>query len=744
MSASIASSPARKEFVLSEDYISIFDALTFEDLTDAFVEYRALLQNKFDFESFKTLNSKLDEIEKKFTEKELQIIASREAANKLRLQLYDLELQFYENPDGLRVIDKSYAQQVSKKNTEVTPPSTSLAAASPVAPVAAIAQPLNNMNQLYLQQMQFWQQLYQTSYGMTPEQAAMMVQQQMFQYQQQLQSQIINANLAQAAATASVPTTPTTQTASTAVSATPTTNGTPTTVDSLSNSVEKVSLKSSPTAASAVPTTPKGTPTGPATTVASATIPTAPATSIPSAPATAYKPQISAPSKPRAMSNIGNPRPVEIRQNPKHHSREKPPGVLITRIKDHKGVYTSKLVDKLVLKINSAKHFSFVSSGSVTKKGNIRLNFAPGVLFEDLESAKVIPGGLELIDCPDWYFLSIHGIPENQATGKFYTSAELQEEIEGFGLKICRTPEMLGSHDGKAIAKIAFSTEANRDAAFFMRTFYFNGHPAKLRIFPDEWFGCDKYKNHFKEFKDGKDLSDLRQLRNRMRFFQANCTFNLQANHDLLFELVLQANIVLIQSCWKHNDGRPIERMEWTHRYEQYYYEQGGTRVALYATRRVWVPDVVQIFTKNPAVNAYYITDFLLVQVDRPSDLEPREFFEAIRDLLEEQDDGRNVIISGCFNLQHKLWDNSEAPPHMYANKLADLLTEKKFKRLSPFPSEFIDASDYYTNPTLLFAQVDIASRIHISDKAVLSDALTDRVADYHRLCWDIELPKDD
>ncbi|VVT55445.1 uncharacterized protein SAPINGB_P004600 [Magnusiomyces paraingens] len=717
----------RTEYVFNKDFVPLFTNLTFRDVSQSFTEYRALLQRKYDTEIFRQLNEKLDEIEFMLAQKEADIQAAHAASHKIRLQLYDLETQYYQNPKDLHVLDETFINQSNTTDNmdhwDIESRMSNISLVDPHAEGRLTPSNFVNsngdrshntasLNNHLAQQEEFGETF---AHKLSENEHAN-------NHTFKLRPTTGDTNMA---LKSSVPSTPE------IARAIPTGTASSNTPSASTSRVNGVT---------SAPTPPLHHPTLNRPPTAQSAMTQHESVAIAAASITAQ--DMSSASTTSAGRTLAATTTASTSRNlPWHIKRDQQQGFLVVKIKGQVGAYSNKLVEKLIMKINSARSNGIlISSGAVTKRGNIRLSFAPNITFHDLEIARAIPISIEPIDCSDWLFLSIHGVPLNEATGKQYTGGELRKTIEGFGLKLARTPELMGSYEDKGIAKISFSTVEERDAAYFMRAFYFEGQRAKLRIFPDEWYNCDKFKAHGKDFKNGRPLADLRNHDKKLRVFQTNCKFDLQVNHEILFETMYQAHIVMTEGCWKHSDGRPLERQEWMHFYEQYFYEQGGTRMALYASRRPYQPAVAITNTYKPFINSYFIADFLLIQIDRPSDLAARELFEALQDLLREHSESKEIIIAGCFNLQHKMWDGSEAPPEMYANRIADLLSEFSFKRLSPFPSKFIDSNNYYTNPTVLFAQRYIANRIHVHDNIVLSNDILEHVEDYHYLSWDVEI----
>lgn len=412
---------------------------------------------------------------------------------------------------------------------------------------------------------------------------------------------------------------------------------------------------------------------------------------------------------------------------------------IVARSKTKISSNNAKYLEKLTAELNSK--MKIVKYCSMTRKGNIRLTLLPGVSYNTVVDLKVLPATLDLIDASDWQYITAHGIPRTNEKDKPYSIAELRAELEEKNIILARDPEWMDHHKDKGILKLTFTDYKYRDACYFMRAIYLHGYRAKLRFYPDEWHNNKKSVDHAKKFKHGLALSKLRKQQSTVRFFQANCSFDLQYNHDILDEMVFQAHFVCIQDCWIYNDGRPIERVEWYHHYEDHYYENGGCRTVLYATNELEdTPEALVLNTEKNFISVNFIADFVLIQVDRPSGFDPKTFYNGLKEMIKANAD-KPIIIAGSFNMQHKMWDNSLAQPEVYAEQIALLLEEYNFERLSPFPSLHVDSDGYYVNPSLLFAQVTISPRITVNNLSIeLSDGLEKNIKDYHRLSWDLKL----
>lgn len=672
------------EFTLAPENISAFEDFTIDDLIDSFSDYRKELHDKITGNSFKVLNEKLDIVDTVINTKDEQILKIRSASNKLRLQLFEMELQFYQNSHGIKIYDETYdtwtSLQESLTNGDPSPnyqnPESSTlnhhsktlsrdladelknmsgTTSSPQSPKKKIPSEKNNVGNETFKNAYSW-----ASQG----------------------SEILPVNINSDSILQNLPTTG---------------NGSPI--------KQNASLSKVPRASSSL------------------------------------SGSDSTPQSPRLAKSSLTSRPSSSGTTISRKPRSEGGGYIIIRSKKPAQM-TAKILEKFTAKLNSVKNVSYFTSATSTRKGNIRLNLGAGFTYTDVHDARVIPPSFELVDSSDWFYLTAHGVPRTHADKKLRTPTDLAEICEDVGIKLSKAPEWIDHIGPKGTVKLSFDSREARDSAYFMRALYINNDRAKFRFYPDEWYGNARAITHEETFKNGKPLVSFQFEKHALRFFQANCGLDLQVSHDVLFEMNLQAHVVLVESPWIFSDGRPVERNEWDHHYEQHFYEAGGSRVALYRCKVPVIPPVFDSFTKDSCILVHYIADFVIVQVDRPSGWDVESFYLSLSQAIKSNDD-KPMVISGCFNLQHKMWDGSMAESNTHTEKIAKLLKEYEFERISPLPSNFIDEDDYYTNPTLLFAQKSLVSRISISNAIDISNTLQYSIKDYHRLAWEIKLPDD-
>lgn len=693
--------PKTKKIIIDRDSSQKISNLEFKNVLDIFQDFQNVLNSEISIDSFKKLSVKLNSMSTLLEKYKDDVDTALAVVNNVQGRLYNAEMEFYTSPDGLELIDES--KPATKPKSKKEQQSTSSTSSTPVINEGdTLVSELTDAYLAYYKSYLNYAKIYDRYYEKNPNTDLVLPPQQI---PKKSKITIVGTLLSL-------------------------TEDTESTINKAQESIEDLFSPSLPQNDNFPKINEKFSRAQMQNYITlNENNDPKPHTHTPESSSSGFS------QTEKSEETISRSAPDRSR-----HKGAKTNVQMIVKPNSSKYAFSNHNLNVLKRRINGKHHL--VDDAVFTNQGNICLKLAKGIGYRDVfgpENPELT--GFTIINSSDLHILSAHGVPIEKPDGSDYSLDEFQTVIEDSGLRLSKRVEVISKHEDTVILKLCFDSEEDRDEAYFRRALYFGNERATLRIYPQEWLGNNQTKAHNDRLFYGRHLNDLKVKESTLRFFQANCNFSLQVSHDVLFELACQAHFLLVQDPWVFNDGKPCNRVEWKTYSEPFYYEQGGTRMALYQYKQGSLMSVNHPYTRKPVVSVYEMDSFSIIHVDRPSNYDVATFLDEVKMAIQTHVHG-DMVLAGCFNLQHPAWDKSKGVPSEEAENIFQYLTSCGFVTLSPKTSEYIDEDNYYTNPTLLFAQKWIASRITVNVEPIeLGTRLKTNLRSYHRFSWDIMIP---